>query len=110
MQQWDICETWYLSIRRGALNNVFVPGYTIVPAYGSEASGSPKSSVGRHGISSTITSMCRESEAWKKMVTNTWQPGSYGNSLTGSAPATEGGGCRTAETLSMERAGEVVME
>lgn len=52
-----------------------------------EASGSPKSFVTRHGISNTI--MYRERQAWKN-GTSARQPGSYGNSLTGSEPGTEG--------------------
>lgn len=49
-----------------------------------------------------------KAELEKLRVHGERQPGSYGNSLTGSEPGTEGRG--TAETLSMERGGEVVME
>jgi len=59
----EICETWHLSIGYGALGNVFVSEYIFVVA-----SGSFKFFVARHGISSTITSIHRESQTVEKKL------------------------------------------
>jgi len=59
----QICETWHLSIGYSVLGNVFVSEYIF-----NVVSGSFKSFVARHAISSTITSIHRESQTVEKKL------------------------------------------